>query len=126
MPELTSATPASPHPPASEPDVLVVNGRRFLKAPRKRTGTPLDPVPGMDGWYKPSGKGVQLLAPDGSPMAYACANGGGFLVSTHLWQGKVRYLHSLTERDKKALRITGYLQGIETAQTILKHVHKGA
>lgn len=126
MPALQATSPTPPTPAGTDPNVLAVNGLRFARAPRKRTGTPLDPLPGMDGWYKPCGKGVQLLSPDGGPFAYACANGGGFLVSTHLWQGKVRYLHSLTERDKKALRITGYLQGIETAQAILKHVHQGA
>lgn len=76
--------------------VIEFAGKRFARAPRKRAGAPLRPKPGFDGWFKPSVHGVLLLRPDGKPSVFASANDGGFMVSTHMFQGRVRYLISTT------------------------------
>lgn len=101
------------------PPVLEVAGLRFARAPRRKVGTPLQPKPGFDGWFKPGAHGVLLLRPHGEPYVYASRNGGGFLVSTHLHDGRLRYLHSTTSSDEAALGISSYSDGIEKARSIL-------
>lgn len=105
---------------AATPDIIEFAGQRFARAPRKRAGTPLEPKPGFDGWFKPSVSGVLLLRPDGTPSIFASSNGGGFTVSTHLFQGQVRYLFSTTSADEAEFGVRTMTQSREAAQSILK------
>ncbi|MGH8463084.1 MAG: hypothetical protein ACRER5_02990 [Pseudomonas sp.] len=109
-------TTAASRAPAA---IIEVNGLRFARAPRKKAGTTLEPLEGLDGWYKPSVRGVLLLTPTGEPFAFACSNGGEFLVTAHLYDGRVRYMFGLTESDERRLKITSYRHGHDTAAQIL-------
>lgn len=116
------STAASPTPAT----IIEVNGLRFARAPRKKAGTRLEPVEGMDGWYKPDVRGVLLLKPDGEPFAYACSNGGAFLVTAHLFNGRVRYMYGLSGADERILRITSYRHSHDTAAAILAKARAAA
>lgn len=104
----------------STSDVITYAGKRFARAPRKRAGTPLEPKPGFAGWFKPSVAGVLLLRPDGSPSLFASANDGGFVVSTHLFQGKVRYLFSTTSADEAEFGVRTMAESCAAANSLLK------
>jgi len=105
---------------ATSPDVIEFAGQRFARAPRKRAGTPLEPKPGFDGWFKPSVSGVLLLRPDGTPSVFASANDGGFMVSAHLFHGRVRYLFSTTASDEAEFGLGSFSASCAAAQSLLE------
>lgn len=98
---------------------IQVNGQAFARAPRVRAGTPLTPLGGTAGWYKPGVNGVLLMNPDGTPFAFASRNGGGFLVSAHMYDGRVRYMFSMTSRDEERLGATTMRDSHEIARAVL-------
>lgn len=105
---------------AALPDVIEFAGKRFARAPRKRAGAPLEPKPGFDGWFKPSVHGVLLLRPDGTPSIFASANDGGFMVSTHMFQGRVRYLISTTRTHEAEFGLGSCQADRAAAQSLLE------
>lgn len=102
------------------PDVIEFAGKRFARAPRKRAGARLEPKPGFDGWFKPSVSGVLLLRPDGTPSVFASANDGGFMVSTHLFRGQVRYLFGTTDDDEAEFGLRSFSASRDAACLLLE------
>ncbi len=105
---------------SESPATIHVNGQTFARAPRSRAGVPLVPRHGTAGWYKPSRHGVLLMEPDGTPFVFACRNGGGFIVSAHLHNGRTRYMFGLATRDENRLGVTTARASHELARSILQ------
>jgi len=107
----------------SQPTLTIqVNGQAFARAPRTRTGGSLTPLADTAGWYKPAARGVLLMEPAGSLFAFASRNDGGFIVSAHLYNGRVRYMFGLASTDEARLGVHTMRDSYELARSIFSQV----
>lgn len=103
-------------------------GNAAFTAKRKMIDTLFEPINGKTaaGFYQKRARGILFSRPNGKPWFFLVANKWGerFFVSCGQVDGRVFYMHALSQRDEETLGIDGlkYSQIRELAESVWNSV----
>lgn len=102
--------------------MLTINGRKFAKNDNEFLGSLFDAAGTCSGFYKMVRGGCRLYNMQKDLFAFVVNNKHGeqFFVSAHMFDGKPRYMHALTDKDSALLGfgVMTYRQQREAAEAL--------
>ena len=83
--------------------MITINGKKYAKNAKEFTNSLFNPSGTCSGYYKRRKDGLLLLDMQKVPMVFIKVGSSTFAVTVYNHEGKTRYMHGLTEKDKALL-----------------------